>query len=259
MKETQDHLHIRGEYFSCLSYFLLSLGSPPHTWRIRGVTYYKTSSGGITSTYVENTPLLIPFWSFFQDHLHIRGEYLTGSILFGCCSGITSTYVENTAPIDRLTDNQQDHLHIRGEYLFENSFQSRTVGSPPHTWRIQLFMILTKKVLRITSTYVENTIFIYGINLKNWDHLHIRGEYRKFETKMQWNMGSPPHTWRILPLTVLELDTCRITSTYVENTVISTQSLCTSKDHLHIRGEYKVQALSTALMIGSPPHTWRIL
>ena len=50
------------------------------------------------------------------------------------------------------------------------------------------------------------------------DHLHIRGEYFSgFVTEIT-SSGSPPHTWRIPPLTALSKTVTRITSTYVENT-----------------------------------------
>ena len=71
------------------------------------------------------------------------------------------------------------------------------------------------------------------------DHLHIRGEYL---TKLI-------HTQQVL----------RITSTYVENTKKKLIGLAPMEDHLHIRGEY-LHALNTvASLVGSPPHTWRIL
>ena len=71
---------------------------------------------GITSTYVENTAMILKVSAVFKDHLHIRGEYpaqtfvslpLLGSPphtwrIHGSIKevqgyqGITSTYVENT-------------------------------------------------------------------------------------------------------------------------------------------------------------------
>ena len=71
--------------------------------------------------------------------------------------------------------------------------------------------------------------------------------------------GSPPHTWRIPAKLRLLLFACRITSTYVENTLEIKDLLPLSRDHLHIRGEYTGKELLTTLGKGSPPHTWRIL
>ena len=51
----EDHLHIRGEYVTVLNDDL--------------VTYR------ITSTYVENTFLVVVWIIRIRDHLHIRGEY----------------------------------------------------------------------------------------------------------------------------------------------------------------------------------------
>ena len=52
------------------------------------------------------------------------------------------------------------------------------------------------------------------------------------------NLGSPPHTWRIL-------------SKWLPKSVWSW-------DHLHIRGEYAIFLLKRSVTLGSPPHTWRI-
>ena len=50
----------------------------------------------------------------------------------------------------------------------------------------------------------------------------------------------------------------RITSTYVENTYTTMIEFDDSKDHLHIRGEYRLEFHREAWLPGSPPHTWRI-
>ena len=71
-------------------------------------------------------------------------------------------------------------------------------------------------------------------------------------------MGSPPHTWRILSSIGSAIMTARITSTYVENTVRHNDRLDALRDHLHIRGEYKKIMVQVRLIVGSPPHTWRI-
>ena len=55
---------------------------------------------------------------------------------------------------------------------------------------------------------------------------------------MNSDIGSPPHTWRILLLIALINDTRRITSTHVENTLVVVIKLALFRDHLHTRGEY---------------------
>ena len=55
------------------------------------------------------------------------------------------------------------------------------------------------------------------------DHLHIRGEYYKQQALLEYEQGSPPHTWRILLLLA------------GYGGVI--------QDHLHIRGEYTKRSL----------------
>ena len=112
----EDHLHIRGEYIRIWVITSRIRGSPPHTWRIHFFSVFLFKWDRITSTYVENTFLLKNLWAAYQDHLHIRGEYLAHSKeeawklgspphtwrilsrakLEGKAFGITSTYVENT-------------------------------------------------------------------------------------------------------------------------------------------------------------------
>ena len=70
-----DHLHIRGEYKVIRIFGNLSIGSPPHTWRIHNVPLLHVPSLGITSTYVENTASFAQSRKWLEDHLHIRGEY----------------------------------------------------------------------------------------------------------------------------------------------------------------------------------------
>ena len=90
---------------------------------------------------------------------------------------ITSTYVENTPVPDEFQTMVEDHLHIRGEYFATPAFNCEYTGSPPHTWRIQPPLTQDEIRKRITSTYVENTVWQFGIDGYYWDHLHIRGEY----------------------------------------------------------------------------------
>ena len=172
--------------------------------------------------------------------------------------GITSTYVENTKRSFTWNRCKWDHLHIRGEYFLKWIIKLSTQGSPPHTWRIPIHIMLCEKFTRITSTYVENTVIAIYTTHGFKDHLHIRGEYAEvLRVKADW-LGSPPHTWRILvnlPRHTLEAG---ITSTYVENTFSICKINSNWKDHLHIRGEYTNNWCKLLEILGSPPHTWRI-
>ena len=117
---------------------------------------------------------------------------------------------------------------------------NRFLGSPPHTWRILPVVDFEADDGGITSTYVENTTVVSLVVNTSKDHLHIRGEYHDFMDKINRFLGSPPHTWRILPVVDFEADDGGITSTYVENTTVVSLVVNTSKDHLHIRGEYLI-------------------
>src|SRR5699024_12049331 len=151
---------------------------------------------------------------------------------------ITSTYVENTASLYQIQSPKRDHLHIRGEYPRRACPIGKSPGSPPHTWRIQGKMLFSFCLIRITSTYVENTfLFCLFVNV-NKDHLHIRGEYElRFRLK-NTSVGSPPHTWSIHTHLKSKCQNFGITSTYVENTRPNCNTAFSRQDHLHIRGEY---------------------
>ena len=50
-----------------------------------------------------------------------------------------------------------------------------------------------------------------------------------------------------------------ITSTCVENTILQLRALLSTRDHLHMCGEYLILGSAMPFSIGSPPHVWRIL
>ena len=132
------------------------------------------------------------------------------------------------------------------------------MGSPPHTWRIHFKLTSGDITVRITSTYVENTLNNSCHVRQNGDHLHIRGEYGGRCRLRSLQLGSPPHTWRIHYKPLERFSDLRITSTYVENTVGFISRIQAIKDHLHIRGEYLRYFEFKLAELGSPPHTWRI-
>ena len=109
---------------------------------------------------------------------------------------ITSTYVENTRNSDLRKITLKDHLHIRGEHADIKPHKPDGWGSPPHTWRTPQLMQGAVDNGGITSTYVENTLSWSKLHHWSWDHLHIRGEHRRYTSQAITPIGSPPHTWR---------------------------------------------------------------
>ncbi len=130
-------------------------GSPPLTWRTQFASHkaYKRGSPPLT-------------W-------RTRSE-LGSSIPV---PGITSTYVENTALLEFADGFIQDHLHLRGEHSVLVSLIVSELGSPPLTWRTLCIEDFRMEKLRITSTYVENTLNRVAVLLLSRDHLHLRGEH----------------------------------------------------------------------------------
>ena len=146
--------------------------------------------------------------------------------------------MENTYGESNTGYRLWDHLHIRGEYSILGHTKVDLTGSPPHTWRILLYDVVSVGLLGITSTYVENTLNRVLKSHRARDHLHIRGEYFADRKQAQNELGSPPHTWRIQNCVVGVNYATGITSTYVENTDINCTASGYARDHLHIRGEY---------------------
>ena len=151
---------------------------------------------------------------------------------------IISTYVENTYRVPPKLASRQDHLHIRGEYQCKSHYFHCLQGSSPHTWRILAQKQNKTQSERIISTYVENTSKHPLLESRNWDHLHIRGEYYQQNITFISTIGSSPHTWRIQCASHWFSISFRIISTYVENTVCILSAQQGIWDHLHIRGEY---------------------
>ena len=166
--------------------------------------------------------------------------------------------MENTFSILRHNGLDKDHLHLRGEYCARPVLRIWERGSPPLTWRIRKKDAEQQADFRITSTYVENTVFTLIFYFCAWDHLHIRGEYLLVAVIRFTSTGSSPHTWRILSYGLTIFNAIRITSTYVENTLGCFNFHRFDKDHLHIRGEYFKSIATPSIVLGSPPHTWRI-
>ena len=115
----------------------------------------------------------------------------------------------------------EDHLHMCGEYLSDSITTAELSGSPPHVWRIHALKDMSKEEIGITSTLVENTNRSGGEQFLWRDHLHTRGEYFTIDVVRPTNVGSPPHSWRILDLKVASHACTGITSTLVENTTAS--------------------------------------
>ncbi len=175
----------------------MNIGSSPHTWRTPEALRCKQYMLRIISTYVENTYSFISKLHIVEDHLHIRGEHgvidlenktesgssphtwrtLTAWTQKGRRLRIISTYVENTQLPPAHWAIVEDHLHIRGEHSSMKLSSTPFLGSSPHTWRTQFNWSKIGQLLRIISTYVENTSILRGYPRMNEDHLHIRGEH----------------------------------------------------------------------------------
>ena len=69
------------------------------------------------------------------------------------------------------------------------------------------------------------------------------GEYHTRLKSPSRIVGSPPHVWRIQKSILAAGYKYGITSTCVENTILQLRALLSTRDHLHIRGEYQAEHL----------------
>ena len=67
---------MRGEYIIIEFHQQGKVGSPPHAWRILFRCFFIDPVAQITSTCVENTGKVGFKIYSYQDHLHMRGEYM---------------------------------------------------------------------------------------------------------------------------------------------------------------------------------------
>ena len=164
----------------------------------------------------------------------------------------------NTFDMHLALMSSQDHPHIHGEYQSDADDHCGPLGSPPHTWGILIGKRLVNPLLRITPTYMGNTMPNALSNYTNQDHPHIHGEYVYLDNLEAGDIGSPPHTWGILQLISARSIQLGITPTYMGNTFIFHQLPDTNEDHPHIHGEYQFKKRLVKTAMGSPPHTWGI-
>ena len=113
----------------------------------------------------------------------------------------------------------KDHPHVCGEYSGMWMGYWKKTGSPPRMWGIQRNLFIEYVWVRITPTYVGNTVPVLHLLYGHEDHPHVCGEYPLSSIMALIVSGSPPRMWGlqlILPAPESEI---RITPTYVGNTV----------------------------------------
>ena len=71
----RDHPRLRGEYSSCRSFAILSLGSPPLARGILPFSYADDMPPGITPACAGNTRIVKFSVLMLRDHPRLRGEY----------------------------------------------------------------------------------------------------------------------------------------------------------------------------------------
>ena len=71
----KDHPHIRGDHKRQGNTYMVSLGSPPHTWGPPHNREAFSGTSGITPTYVGTTDTQSDTPRNAKDHPHIRGDH----------------------------------------------------------------------------------------------------------------------------------------------------------------------------------------
>ena len=231
------HLHGRGEDKARIFFKTPSMETPPRTWRRRVCNCLCGSSSRNTSTDVEKTYRVERVNVVRRKHLHGRGEDPATTVasapsretpprtwrrhpLSFCSSfagGNTSTDVEKTCAECSRHKRLRKHLHGRGEDCLYGEGNTRSVETPPRTWRRQQLVDFVVTIRRNTSTDVEKT--------------------QKARIKLRYGEETPPRTWRRPYEAFRRVVVLRNTSTDVEKTAARSASSCRGQKHLHGRGE----------------------
>ena len=134
---TGKHLHIRGENASLTLIGVISLETPPHTWRKYHVDPMGPNQTGNTSTYVEKIWRMSYEKHLRQKHLHIRGENMI-SCFFRVVVVETPPHTWRKSDFDRLC------MRVSGN---TSTYVEKIPSCFPGSLR-----------LRNTSTYVEKIL-----------------------------------------------------------------------------------------------------
>ena len=152
----RDHPHLRGEYKQGFDLMITREGSPPLAWGIQDRFGAASVVTRITPTCVGNTKLADLYKIPTEDHPHLRGEYLSSTVVPKHGKGspplawgirsvkidgktlhrITPTCVGNTSRSIVCHVVWEDHPHLRGEYTPKGRSSSGWAGSPPLAWGI---------------------------------------------------------------------------------------------------------------------------
>ena len=164
--------------------------------------------------------------------------------------------MEQTSSQRKHPKSEQKHLHIRGADSRKIRSSLFPVETPPHTWSRLQFKTPPGDVLRNTSTYVEQTEQRFNFEKTVQKHLHIRGADSNMAGLLVLCVETPPHTWSRLVSNMLKRAAKGNTSTYVEQTVRTSDVCACGWKHLHIRGADHIDNGRRNTLGETPPHTW---
>ena len=151
------HPHIRGAYREIEVELECLTGSSPHTWGIQPPADLGRGAGRFIPTYVGHTSVGRLFRPVSTVHPHIRGAYISKSVLVAPGSGSSPHTWGIRSSGFRLVALYLVHPHIRGAYKPKTGNGALPSGSSPHTWGIHAG--------------------VFGAGVTPTVHPHIRGAY----------------------------------------------------------------------------------
>ena len=272
------HPHVRGEYLTVTPQNLLTSGSPPRAWGIRGCGTGFQPVVRFTPTCVGNTPPCSSSVIPISVHPHVRGEYSSRGVVTATPSGspprawgilrglgsderrsrFTPTCVGNTIRPTFPAARVAVHPHVRGEYPSDLAERRIEDGSPPRAWGIRVDGGDSTRGPRFTPTCVGNTDdrdMLFRIHAV---HPHVRGEYQFRQNRVASSPGSPPRAWGIRGERLCPHACDRFTPTCVGNTAVGWTECDYWSVHPHVRGEYFGNDEASTTSSGSPPRAWGI-
>ena len=131
-----------------------------------------------------------------------------------------------------------DHPRLRGEYSSMSPEERRYLGSPPLARGVLTQSAPMRTSPGITPACAGSTFHLCGYSRYFRDHPRLRGEYKSGASERSYKLGSPPLARGVPACTFYNSSTARITPACAGSTLCIKTTVCQSRDHPRLRGEY---------------------
>ena len=148
----------------------------------------------------------------------------------------------------------QKYPRICGEKQRTLAIQEEPQGSPPRMRGKDTTRPGGCQPLGITPAYAGKSNLLPHTRCRSWDHPRICGEKPGTSERKPMSSGSPPHMRGKEQHHPLLPEQHGITPAYAGKSRLNLGNLSDSWDHPRVCGEKLLKMVSTARVLGSPPH-----